>query len=259
MTTTPARRRPPRPHGRTATRAETHAATRERMVQAARQLVAGGAPLTLRAVARELGVTAPALYRYAASHEDLVLMVALAIDADAARRLVEASDAQPDDDPAAQLIASAVAFRRWALENRSEFALVFTNVDVSCVQELQQQAATGLHFSELFGQVWAKYRFPVPAYDDLDPGLAEILRAPLVPADLSQFPDELRGLIWLLERSWAALYGTVTLEVYGHIDPRIVEQGHLFRAMIADQAPRLGLAAELPRLLALVDGLMAAG
>jgi AcrR family transcriptional regulator len=247
MTTTPAR-----------TREAARAATQDRIVEAARTLVARGDALTLRAVARELGLTAPALYRYAASHEDLVLMVALAIDADAARRLAEARDAQPADDPAARLIASTVAFRRWALDHKAEFALVFTNVDVSCVEELQQQAATGMHFSELFAETWAKYRFPVPTYDELDPGLAEILKAPLVPADLSQFPDELRGLIWLLERAWAALYGTVTLEVYGHVDPRIVEQGHLFRAMIADQSPRLGLEEELPRLLSLVDALLAA-
>lgn len=239
------------------TRAENRAETQERIVEASRKLIAQGAPLTLRAVARELGLTAPALYRYAASHEDLVLMVALAIDADAARLLVKARDAQPEDDPAARLIASAVAFRRWALENKAEFSLVFTNVDVSCIEELQQQSATGMHFSELFAQNWAKYQFPIPSYDDLDPGLAEILKSPLVPADLSQFPDEMRGLIWLLERAWSALYGTVTLEVYGHIDPRIVEQGHLFRAMIAEQSARVGLEGELHRLMPLVDELLA--
>jgi AcrR family transcriptional regulator len=239
------------------TRAENRAETRDRIVDAARALVARGAPLTLRAVARELGMTAPALYRYAASHEDLVLMVALAIDADAARLLAVARDRQPADDPAARLLASAVAFRRWALENRSEFALVFTNVDVGCVEELQQGAATGLHFSELFAAVWTKYRFPVPRLDELDPALVEILRAPMVPADLSQFPDELRGLLWLLERAWSALYGTVTLEVFGHIDPRIVEQGHLFRSMVMEQSSRIGLQDELPRLSALVDGLLA--
>jgi AcrR family transcriptional regulator len=241
----------------TPSRAENRAETQERIVVAARKLVAQGAPVTLRAVARELGMTAPALYRYAESHEALVLMVALAIDEDAARQLRAARDRQPEDDPAARLLASAVAFRRWALDNKAEFALVFTNIDVSCVEELQQQAATGLHFSELFAQVWAKYQFPIPQVDELDPGLREILRAPLVPADLSLFPDELRGLIWLLERAWSALYGTVTLEVYGHIDPRIVEQGHLFRAMVTEQSARIGLADELPRLMPLVDELLA--
>jgi hypothetical protein len=45
--------------------------------------------------------------------------------------------------------------------------------------------------------------------------------------------------------------------VFGHIDPRIVEQGHLFRSMVMEQSSRIGLQDELPRLSALVDGLLA--
>jgi hypothetical protein len=154
------------------------------------------------------------------------------------------------------MVAAAVEFRAWALENRAEFGLVFTNVDVSCIEELQMRSACGLLFSELLAQLWAKYQFPFPRPEELDPALAEILRNPMVPADLGDFPDELRGLIWVLEQAWARLYGTVTLEVYEHIDPRIVEQGHLFRSMIADQAGPLGLTEELPRLTGLATELM---
>lgn len=237
-------------------REKSHAATRERIVEAARVLLVREGTVTLRAVARELGVTAPALYRYAASHEDLVRDVALSIDSDVADRLQLAAARLPADDPAARMIAGAVEFRRWALENRKEFSLVFTNVDVSCVDELQASASTGMFFSELLFEVWTKYQFPLPALADLDPGLVEILRDPMVPADLTKLPDELRSLVWLLERAWSGLYGTVTLEVFGHVDPRIVEQAHLFRAMIEDQAPRLGLTDELPRLRELISELL---
>lgn len=244
---------------RASTRADAHAATATRIVAAARALVARDAPVTLRAVARELGLTAPALYRYAASHEELVRMVAIAIDADVAARITAAADRQPADDPAARLIGAVVAFRRWALENRQEFSLVFTNVDVDCIGELQASASTGMVFSRLLFDLWAERQFPIPRLDDLDPGLAEILRDPQVPADLTGVPDEMRGLVWVLERAWSRLYGTVTLEVFRHIDPRIVEQAHLFRAMIEDQAEPLGLAHDLPRLRALVGSLLADG
>ncbi len=236
------------------TPAERHAATQGRIVGAARKLVTEGRELTLRAVAREVGVTAPALYRYASSHEELVLLTAIAIDADVALRAGRAAALY--DDPAEQLLAAAVEFRRWALDSREEFALVFTNVDVDCLTALKGEASTGMVFSAMLFAVWEKYRFPVPALDDLDPGLAEILRDPLVPADLSGIPDEMRGLVWVLQRAWSRLYGTVTLEVFGHIDPRMVEQTHLFRAMVTDQAGPLGLTDELPRLQAFVDGLL---
>ena len=44
--------------------------------------------------------------------------------------------------------------------------------------------------------------------------------------------------------------------MFRHIDPRIVEQAHLFRAMIEDQARPLGLTEDLPRLQTLVDSLL---
>jgi hypothetical protein len=133
---------------------------------------------------------------------------------------------------------------------------VFTNLDVSCIEELQAESRTGLLFSELLFQVWARHRFPVPRLDELDPELVEVLRDPKVPADLSGVTDEMRPLIWLLQRAWAGLYGTVTLEVFGHIDPRIVERALLFRAMIEDQAQPLGLAEEIPRLRVLIDSIL---
>lgn len=240
----------------TLSRTQSHAATTERIVRAARELLVREGSVTLRAVARELGMTAPALYRYAASHEELVRMVAIAIDADVAERITRASDLVPADDPAARLIAASVAFRRWALENRLEFSLVFTNVDVDCLTELNASASTGMRFSELLFALWAERQFPIPRLEDLDPPLAEILRDPQVPADLTGVPDEMRGLIWVLQRAWSRLYGTVTLEVFRHIDPRIVEHAYLFRAMIEDQAVPLGLADDLPRLRALVDDLL---
>lgn len=238
------------------TRAQARAATQDRIVAAARSLVTGGNELTLRAVARELDMTAPALYRYAASHQDLVRMIALAIDADVADRVARAAAAYDLDDPAARLIAAAVEFRQWALGNRAEFALVFTNVDVDCLSDLTSSASTGMRFSELLFALWEKNHFPTPALGDLDPELAEILRDPQVPADLTNVPEELRGLVWVLQRAWSRLYGTVTLEVFGHIDPRMVEQGHLFRAMVTDQAGPLGLEPELPRLTTLLDELL---
>ena len=240
----------------TTTREQNRADTLRRIVDASRRLVTGTGEMTLRSVATEIGMTAPALYRYVDNHEELVRIVAVDIDASAAAEIALVRDTQPEDDPAARMVASAVAFRQWALNNREEFSLVFTNLDVSCIEELQTESSTGMLFSELLFQVWAKYQFPVPRLDELDPELVEILRDPKVPADLTGVPDEMRPLIWLLERAWAGLYGTVTLEVFGHIDPRIVEKALLFRAMMDDQAVPLGLADELPRLRELIASLL---
>jgi AcrR family transcriptional regulator len=238
----------------TSARRQNRLDTEARIVEAARALLVESGEVTLRAVARELGLTAPALYRYAPNHQELVRMVAIAIDTEVGVRVAAAAARQPADDPAARLIAGCVEFRQWALANRKEFALVFTNVDVECIKE--HDASSGLVFAGLLLELWETRRFPVPALADLDPALADILRNPDAPVDPGT-PAGLEGLTWLLIQGWSRLYGTVTLEVFGHVDARVVEEAHLFKAMIEDQAEPLGLVDDLPRLQPLLDSLLA--
>jgi AcrR family transcriptional regulator len=228
----------------------------QRVVDAAIELVHERGEMTLRAVASRLGMTPPALYRYVASQAELTQRVAFEIDRRATTEFRAARDAFPDDDPVGQLAAAAVAFRRWGLEHKDEFGLVFANPDADLCTDLEMQAESGLMFTELLVKVHLKHQTPIPDLADLDPRLVEILRNPLIPADLDQVPDAMRGLVWTFMRSWAALYGTVTLEVFGHIDPRVVEQGHLFKAMVIEQCGLLGLGDQLSRVDELLDQLM---
>ncbi|MGI8994826.1 MAG: TetR/AcrR family transcriptional regulator, partial [Nocardioidaceae bacterium] len=102
-------------------------ATYEEIVEVSRRLLPSGDVLSLRAVAAEMGMTAPALYRYVDSHQELLLLVCRSIFRDVVDTLVAARDRQPDDDPAAQILASAISFRQWALSHREEFGLLFAN------------------------------------------------------------------------------------------------------------------------------------
>lgn len=230
-------------------------ATMQEIVAAARELVPEPGGLTLRAVAQRMGITAPALYRYVSSLQDLVELVAFDIDSDVAKLLEEARDSQPEDDPAARIISASIAFRRWALAHKAEFSVVFANPISAGACERHEEmtdSPTGLLFSELLGQLWEKYQFPVPRLEDLEPGVADALRDPLFPAAKGAFPPDEPGLVWLFMRSWASLYGTVTLEVFGHLDPNIIESGAMFRAMLGDQAARFAIEDELPRLLPMI-------
>ena len=68
-------------------------ATYDEIVKASRELLAEGAELSLRAVATKMGLTAPALYRYVASYQELVDLVAYEIDKAATERFRVAADA----------------------------------------------------------------------------------------------------------------------------------------------------------------------
>lgn len=231
-------------------------ATYTEIVDTSRALLADGAELSLRAVAGRMGMTAPALYRYVGSYQELVDLVAFEIDRTMTADELEAAAARmPDDDPAGQLVCAAVAFRRWAHTSPREFSLVFANpiADSSCVRrELITASSSGHFFHRLLLALWDKQRFPHPDLDELEPAVAEALEEPLLPIDLALVPDGHRGLLWVFIRSWAALYGVVTLEVFGHMDPRIIESGAMFRAMVTEWMPRLGMAEETERLEALL-------
>ena len=218
-------------------------ATFEEIVASARALLAEGAELSLRAVAGRMGMTAPALYRYVASYQELVDLVAFEIDKAATDEFRAAAATQPDDDPMAQLICASVAFRRWALGNHAEFSMVFANpiAESQCHRrEIITAWTSGLYFHALLLQLWHTNHFPHPALDELDPVVADALRDPLFPVDMSAMPEDHLGLLWLFMEAWATLYGTVTLEVFGHMDPRIIESGSLFAHKLGEWLPRLG-------------------
>jgi len=95
-------------------------------VIARRHLAADGANLSLRAVARDLGVVSSAIYRYFPSRDEL--LTALIVDAyNALGGAVEGADAAVTDraDLRGRWLAVCHAVRRWALANPAEYALIF--------------------------------------------------------------------------------------------------------------------------------------
>jgi AcrR family transcriptional regulator len=100
--------------------------TREIREEARRQLAAHGAQgLSLRSVARELGMVSSALYRYFASRDEL--LTALIIDAyDALGEAAErASSGLPAADVRGRWRAACGAIRGWALASPHEYALIY--------------------------------------------------------------------------------------------------------------------------------------
>ncbi len=119
---TPATRRPI-----AGARQRAHADVRAEIVAAAsRQLgTVGAAGLSLRAIARELGMVSSALYRYFASRDEL--LTALIIEAyDDLGAVAERSIARSRGDaPLARWVEAASAVRRWALDHPQEYALLY--------------------------------------------------------------------------------------------------------------------------------------
>ena len=220
---------------RDATTAEIKRTARELLVRDGEQA------LSLRAIAREMGMTAPGLYRYFGSHEDLVtavvadLLAELTVDVSAAR------DAVPVTDPVERLLAACRAFRRWSLAHPREFQLTFA----SPAPRLHHPPVEGSHPAEwlsfggvflgIFVEMWNKEPFAIPRDNELDPALAAQLRSFSAAVGDVLPLGALAGYL----SGWVRLYGSVTIEVFGHLGFALADPEALFEQMLADMSAQL--------------------
>ncbi len=228
-------------------RDRVRAATTGEIKQTARRILVEQGPdgVSLRAIAREMGMTAPALYRYFGSHEDLIKHVVADIFeeiADDIHAAITAAGQASGGDMAAKLVAACAEFRRWSLGHKDEFGLLFgtplPGLEAVHDDVLDQCAAkfSGTFFA-LFLELWHKRPFPVPADDQIDPGLRE---------QLARYRDGLgidlplgAGLIFL--RCWVRLYGMIALEVFGHLHFALEDPSAMFEYTLAELADLIGL------------------
>ncbi|SFP85109.1 DNA-binding transcriptional regulator, AcrR family [Amycolatopsis arida] len=238
---------------KTSRRARERTATEQDIRRTARSLLVERGPeaVTLRAIARELGITAPALYRYYASRDDLIEQLRLDVISDLGAELAELRDDGP-----VQLFAICRGFRRWALTHTQEFTLVFAS-PTGGVGSAEGSVATLKRVTEPFGRIFlaaagevlAKHELMMPGEDVVPAELREDLAAyrdellamvnrsgPTVPADRLDL-----GTTYLMIQFWARLYGHVTLEVFGNYPIPVTKPDALFDALLADLAREIGL------------------
>ncbi|YAL82629.1 TetR/AcrR family transcriptional regulator [Dermacoccaceae bacterium W4C1] len=164
----------------------------------------GAGTLSLRAIARDLGVVPSALYRYFPSHGHL--LDALADDAtQGVIDRLRAADAEPDrTDHEARLSAVTHSCRSWAMENREAFSLLF-----GCLSHDRANTAGVRATVEQIVQVYVPNLREAHEAGRID--LSNHPRCASLPTDRPPTPEELASRAAL--GAWATLHGNVTLEV----------------------------------------------
>jgi len=198
--------------------------TREIKEAARRQLAETGAQqLSLRAVARELGLVSSALYRYFPSRDDL--LTALIIDAyDSLGAVAEAAEVAVDrNDLAGRFAATCIAVRDWALAHPNEYALIYGSpVPGYAAPADTVRPASRVTTLQLRIIVEAAAAGRIPAADIKDAEAQPVAGAlapirsylPLgVPAPLVQ-----RALM-----VWTNLFGVISFELFGQLHNVVAE------------------------------------
>jgi AcrR family transcriptional regulator len=216
--------------------------TREITDAARRQLATEGAGgLSLRAVARELGMVSSAIYRYFPSRDDL--LTALIIDGyDAIGEAAEQADAAcPAGDFGSRWLATARAIRDWALAHPHEYALVYGS-PVPGYQAPERTIGPAARAATVFGRIVAEayqagaVRLP-EACPPPGPFTADAAR--LRESVLAGVPDEVIAAALV---AWTALFGLLSFELFGQFENVITDRPAFF----AHSVRRLGRMAGLP-------------
>jgi AcrR family transcriptional regulator len=226
-----------RPTARQRARAEI---TGEIKAEARRQLATTGAQLSLRAVARELGMVSSALYRYFPSRDDL--LTALIIEAyDALAAAAEHADAaaaaRPGSSARDRWRACCHAIRGWALEHPHEYALIYG----SPVPGYHAPQDTTPHAARVAGVLGAlltgAHLAGGPPGPDLPRQLAaqgELVAAAVAPGVAPAIA--VRGLI-----AWTQLFGMISFELFGQLVGTADPAGDFFSYAVDQMATLVGL------------------
>lgn len=202
----------------------------------------GAAALSLRAVSREMGMSAPALYRYYENRDALVTELII----DAYKALAEAmttADAQQKRDAyAARLRAIAGAYREWAIAHPEDYKLIYGTPIPGYHAPRERTVEPAGNVQQTIGTVlaeaaWAnQIEFPA-VYSNLPDGLRAYLDAflPLLPENV---PVEALTVALIIWSSW---HGLVWGEITDHFPPGIAESGELFGVEVEAMVERLKL------------------
>lgn len=215
--------------------------TGEILAAGRRQLAeVGAAQLSLRAVARELGMVSSAVYRYVASRDELLtLLIVDSYDSlgDAAEAAAERSRRR---NPRNRWVDVALAVRTWAVEHPNEYALVYGS-PVPGYQAPEDTVVPGTRVSRLLVGIVAEAAASGPLVPslalDLTPATAAQLRelADLLEVDL---PVDVLGAALV---AWTQLFGLLSFEVFGQTRGIVEDHEAFFAASAGAMAAGIGL------------------
>jgi AcrR family transcriptional regulator len=211
--------------------------------EAARQLaLVGASALSLRAVARELGLASSALYRYFPSRD--ALLTALIIDAfDAVGEAAEHADAEAraqGADAGRRWLAVCRAVRRWAGEHPHSYALVYGS-PVPGYAAPPDTVAPAIRVSRVMAGILeaaaadGSLRVPERPLSRrlVTPEVVAVVEQPLP----EQYPDALERSLTLL----SGLFGAISYLLFGHLHRALEDEDAWFDFAVAVAAEGVGL------------------
>ncbi len=209
----------------------------------------GAAQLSLRAVARDLGMASSAVYRYVASRDQLLTLLiidsynSIGVAAEEADRATADADAEHGGatDSAGRWSTVCRAIRSWALEHPNEWALVYGS-PVTGYAAPQDTIEPAGRATRVLGQIarealeagqLAPPHDPLAGPMPVEPGVVELICG----AGDDLHPDlAMRALT-----AWTVLLGAINLELFGHLNNVVTDRDQWFEGTVRLASDMIGL------------------
>ncbi|MFI6339342.1 TetR/AcrR family transcriptional regulator [Streptomyces sp. NPDC050535] len=195
---------------------------------ALRQLAEGGPEaLSLNAIAKQVGMTGPALYRYFANRDSLLTELVIDAYGDLASALADAADKNAKD-AVVRLTAVAHAYRAWALAEPHRYRLLFR-------APLAGYDAQSTSLVEASQPLMAVTLEVVSALAKPDAAAPEGSEAQFQKwMERHGFEDVTAAVAARTTILWARLHGLVTLEIEANFSSMGIDPTHLYEADVRD-------------------------
>ena len=244
------------------THAEARARMREGIIRLGREQLAqsGAAGLSVREIARGLGVASSAIYRHVASRDELLTLLLV----DAYTALAEAALADMDQaaPPIERLAALARGMRGWAVSHPASWALAYGSPVPGYAAPAEQTTGPGTRVMAAFMEVLLLGReqrkgagraSAFRATPPVSPGLAAEIAAGAAELGFEEGGEGDAdaaaadpGFAADAVEAWTGLVGLVSSEVFGQLGPDLARHGsELLERWIAMTADRFGLRGSL--------------
>lgn len=221
-----------------------HDATCTEIKLVARQQIAteGASSLSLRAIARQMDLTAPALYRYFESRDALVT----ALIGDAYMSLAEALEAaiftEGVDSLRERFLALSMAYREWALQHPADYNLIFGSPVPGYSEPMEQIYPLAQRCMQSLVNLLEAARQAGQLHLPLEQ--AEL--SPLLQQYLAEWQERFpvtdsTTVLYLAVISWVQMHGLVSLELFQYLQPMVREPEALYRFEMTALLQRFGL------------------
>ncbi|GAB2738220.1 TetR/AcrR family transcriptional regulator [Amycolatopsis magusensis] len=216
--------------------AEIHAAVRKLLVDQ------GPAAVTINAVAREVGMSGPALYHYYSGHDALIGAVTADFFRELAATMEEARDAHAGAPAGERILAACRAMRAWAIAHPAEFGWIFASpITPANRQPDSERHQAGQRFEQvlldLTVELWETNPFPVPDPAELPASLREQLTTYSTTIG-GRLPPEAAHVFL---SCWTRLYGLLCMEVLHQLDFAYSDLEPVYEECLRDLTRILGL------------------